>query len=327
MKSKLTFIYFATVLFLVACQNEENLLIESINSGTTTESIKSFKGINFQIKNDRIVFDSSNDYASMYDSLSNATMSDLKKWQDIITIKTLKQKYDEDTINLAQGEQDYAPENIVNDHAKGMLPYLFNEKGEMQYGDTILVIKKEKLFYVYNNEDILSAIQSGLDNFPRSEAATSRHYYTINPAYGNIANIKVPQRVTENSNMIYYSDRIRKFVEYKGTVVELSNDKYRFEFRMTSYSQNRLFMIWWAPQENVFIKRASIVCQGFIGQNPVYYNSGIHYFDNESIGVHIADQYEYKQILDLNVTYMFVHNVKGPEETVTKTITYRGVSF
>lgn len=272
-----------------------------------------------------MIFKNGSDYERMYDVLADLSTNEITEWKNTIGINTLSDQYEEDFKVAFSENRDYSPDEVIKhceSQAKGMLPYLFSAKGEIQFSDTILVIKGKEMIAIANEDEaIVTKIHAGEDISQLPNVTFSKHSYELTPV--NVDN-GMQRVLSERSSMIYYSDRIRRYVVYEGSTVKLSNN-YRMTFRMTSYQQNRFGLVWWGPQTHVFIKRASIVCQGWVDSAPYYTNSGVHIFDRDAIGMHVAD--DFKNNLSLNVTYMFVHAVKGPEETVTRTITYSGTTF
>jgi len=227
------FISFFLCITIVSCQNEESI-----------EVTKPLTQQDYVVNNGRLVFNNSAAYLKTYQMLSNFDQKQLNDWRMSIGIKTLQDVYDSKKI-ATNDSVDYEPVFSTGDQAKGMLPYMFNQEGVLQYSDTILVIKEDKMFSVSDgNENTVETIIKGKSISKIPNVIETKHTRTLK------AEIKNPiglQKASERTLVVNLTSRIRQFVQFEGNVVTINPPgMYEVRFDMTGYQQNK-FAWWWAP--------------------------------------------------------------------------------
>lgn len=259
------------ITFTLSCQSED---IAEVETKAATLNVKSYNGIYFTIKDNRIVFENSTDYAKLYNILSNASPRELNNWKQIAGIKTLSDKYKEESANMAFEERDYTPEDLTSNHAKGMLPYLFNNEGVLQYADTILVIKKDKMVAVLDgDEKTVNSIIEDADIQSLTNVLVNKHFTKLEQKLDYTNGM---QKVMERSIIVEtQKGKIRQFVEFEAYTINQGPNLYTFRIQITGYQQNK-FVWWWFPAQNP-MEFAKISFNGTLNGIPVAFNGTLEY--------------------------------------------------
>ncbi len=283
------FVIAATILF-AACQNEKDIKIENQNSINA----------DFIVKDGRIVFKDINSYINTYKILKQYNSEQLKDWSIKTGIIPLQYSYNEKENDSINYEDSYLSQ------LQGPLAYIYNQDGVLQYSDTILVVKNEKIISINDgNELTLKSILAGEDIKEMSGIVAANHS-TLLTIKGN-DNLNGPMKVWENSHMFYASNRLRYFAEFKAISKKITPDIYKVtEFYITGMRQLRFLGVWWAPTQHP-IQNSSIKFNGTINGEGVYYGGpGIRYNANQiftGVGPYLA--YPSLPSFNVSVTYTF----------------------
>ena len=255
MKSKLTFIIFTFILF-AACQNEETVKMDNIPSNKLNGD--------FIVKDGRIVFSELNSYINTYKILLTYDNQQLREWSNKAGISPLQNIYN----GLNEDSTTYNENFLKKVH--GPLAYIYNQDGVLQYSDTILVIKDEKIISINDGSEIkLKNILEGKDIASIDGIIVGNHTKFLKQQDIE-KTINGPMKVTEHSSMYYASDRLRYYAKFEAITIDIAPPVYRgAEFYLSGRRQLKTLGIWWGPTETP-IQNSSIKFSGTINGANVY---------------------------------------------------------
>lgn len=126
-----------------------------------------YAGVTFQVKNDRLVFDNSSDYLKVYNALTDASSIEIDNWDSSVKFNSLNERYKTDTI-----EDDYP---VI-----GILSHMFNNKYQLQCGDTIAIIKDDDMVFITNqDENLVNKVENGTADLANSNIIVDKYSRTI----------------------------------------------------------------------------------------------------------------------------------------------------
>lgn len=240
-----------------SCDKNESIL-ESIAPQDNNQLL--VENSDYKVINGRIVFESSKKYFLACEKLLNSSQTELTKWNKSIRINTLKQKYDSENITY-QYNVDYEPIPITNNHVGGIIPYLFNEEGVLQYSDTILLIKDEKIITIMKGGyETVKLIKNGAEINKLENIAVKNHTIKLRESERSTDGA---QKFKERSSIVYLASNIRQYVYFEGNLVTISQNRSYVEFKISGYQQNK-FLFWWGPTSSP-LAWASIKFNGTVG--------------------------------------------------------------
>lgn len=291
MKTKFKLLAVVISLAVVSCQQEVAELEKEFEN-------KKNENVGFVVKAGRIVFDNLESYINTYKKLSQYNDNQLKEWSTqagIIPLQATNEEKEMDSI-------------AYKNQLRGTLAYMYNKDGVLQYADTILVIKNEKIFSINDASELtLKSIQRGEKSEDMKNVVSGNH---TTPLVIKVEdNPNGPMRAVKDRSVMYYSNnRTRHYADYEAmSRVFTYNTNYRVcDFSITGKRQLRTLGVWWGATEQP-LKNSIIKYSGSIfGQNFAFGGPGVMLSANTlgaGVGPYVYNPFA--PLFNLTVTYTF----------------------
>lgn len=213
-------------LFYYSCDEHDD--VTGINYESSNE--------NFIVKDGYLRFNNSACFLNTVSSLSNLQYDDIVKWKSKYAFVSLQEMYDNRSALLRETNDSTLFDQ--NELSSIILTNLFNERGILLIGDTIIKIKEEHSYVIVDGDfNTLQSIEMGADLSELKNVNIEKHTIKLCSSDDD-----VQLRSTQRTAVYNVSSKRREYVSFTTEVNDVSGMLFLYA-DMRGHAQTKL--VWW----------------------------------------------------------------------------------
>jgi hypothetical protein len=296
-----------------------------------SEPVNSVEGLGIEVRNGCLAFNNSANYLATFNYLSALPYNELEKWCKKYDYTTLKTRYDNEDVNSNKiGDFDDVDTDRI---LSSILSHLFNERGILIIGDTIIKIEGAYAYSITDGDvSTIEKIENGEDVNSEINVKVYKHTLKLTPEKCLLEGVQL--RDSETSAVLWISDnkKRREYVKYI-TEINVVNDFATLYIELHGRAQNKFTFFWGLAFDDEMVSAQISILGGTYTKSvyPAVYND-FEEFDGDVVeNTKVAAISTYMglrsmegsiSVQNLEVSYTFIKH--AGQNSTTTTLTWNG---